>query len=369
MSPAEKKIPFGALKPLYERHREEYDEAALRVLRSGWYIMGKETEAFEREFAQYVGVAHCVGVNSGLDALTIALRGLGIGTGDEVIVQGNTFIATVLAITAAGATPVFVEPDEFHGIDPESVRQAITPRTRAILAVHLYGQSCDMEPLCAIAAGAGLPIVEDCAQSHGGTYHGRMTGTFGRVSCYSFYPTKNLGGFGDGGAIVTDDTILAERLCLLRNYGSARRYHHEIEGVNSRLDEIQSALLRVRLAHIEEIITEREALARTYLEGIDNPLVELPKIRHGVRHVWHQFVVRCERRDELQSFLEGKNIGTLIHYPVPPHLSEAYRHLGYERGAFPKTELLADAILSLPFYNGIPGEDLDVVIDAVNAFR
>lgn len=362
-------IPCGALKPLYDRHSAEYDEAALRVLRSGWYIMGKETEAFEKGFAAYVGASCCIGMNSGLDALVLALRALGIAPGDEVIVQGNTFIATVLAITANGGTPVFVEPDDCHGIDSEAVHRALTSRTRAIMAVHLYGQPCDMGPLMKIAGAHGIPVVEDCAQSHGGTYRGKMTGTFGQVACYSFYPTKNLGGFGDGGAAVTDDPELDDKLRMLRNYGSKEKYQNDVPGVNSRLDEIQAALLNVRLAHMEEIISEREALAARYLEGIRNPSVSLPRIRPHVRHVWHQFVVESPRRDELQRFLEDRGVQTLIHYPVPPHLSRAYQHLGYEKGAFPRTERLADSVLSLPFYNGIPGEDVDRVIEAVNRFK
>ena len=266
-------IPFNILEPLFRKHAYEYEEAALRVLRSGWYIMGPELEAFEAEFCEYVGSRNCVGVNSGLDALTLGLKALGIGSGDEVIVQANTYIATVLAITANSATPVFVEPDEYHGLDPQMFEKAITKRTKAIMVVHLYGQPCDMRSITAITNKAGIPLIEDCAQSHGATFAGKMTGTFGIMGCFSFYPTKNLGAFGDAGAVVTDDKILAERIRVLRNYGSKIKYKNEIEGVNSRLDEIQAALLRVRLNHLEEILTEREAIAKQYLEGLRNPLI------------------------------------------------------------------------------------------------
>lgn len=361
-------IPFSALAPLYEQHAEEYDEAALRVLRSGWYIMGKELEAFEGEFAAYLEVSHCVGLNSGLDALILALRALSIGEGDEVIVQANTYIATVLAITANGATPVLVEPDEFHGIDPRAVEKAITPRTKAIMAVHLYGQPCDMGALCDISRRTGIPIVEDCAQSHGATWNGQMTGTFGSIACFSFYPTKNLGAFGDAGAAVTDDPVLAEKLRILRNYGSRVKYQNEIEGVNSRLDEIQAALLRVRLKHLGEILQERSRLAERYLNNVQNPLVRLPRTRPKTGHTWHQFVVECDRRDELQEYLKNRGIQTQIHYPIPPHLSGAYKRLGFIKGTFPITEKLAESILSLPLYNGMTTEDAERIITAINSF-
>lgn len=361
-------IPFSTLKPLYEQHAEEYDEAALRALRSGWYIMGKELEAFEKEFASYIGISHCIGLNSGLDALVLALRALGIGPGDEVIVQANTYIATVLAITENGATPVFVEPDTYYGIDAQSVEKVITPRTKAIMAVHLYGQSCDMEPLCEISRRSGIPIIEDCAQSHGSTLKGEMTGTFGLIGCFSFYPTKNLGAFGDAGAVVTEDPILAEKLRTLRNYGSRIKYQNEIEGVNSRLDEIQAALLRVRLKYLEEILEERKKIAEFYLKSIQNPFIRLPRIRPGALHTWHQFVVECDRRDELQEYLKKRGIQTQIHYPIPPHLSNAYKRLGFGKGDFPITERLAECILSLPLYNGMKIEDSERVVHVLNTF-
>jgi len=362
-------IPFNRLDYLYHRHEDEYNQAALSALCSGWYILGPELETFEKEFACYIGSSYCVGVNSGLDALTLSLRVLGIGEGDEVIVQANTYIATVLAITENRAIPVFVEPDEFHGIDVSKIEAAITSKTKAIMIVHLYGQSCDMEPIVAISKQTGIPLIEDCAQSHGSTYQGKMTGSFGIMGCFSFYPTKNLGAFGDAGAIVTNDAELADKLRTLRNYGSKIKYQNETKGVNSRLDEIQAALLRVRLKYIEEIIAERERIAQSYLAGIDNPAVRLPKIRRGARHTWHLFVVQCDKRVELQAWLEDSGIQTQIHYPIPPHLSKAYSDLGYSKGSFPITERLADTVLSLPLYCGMTSDEINYVINAVNEYR
>lgn len=361
-------IPFNILEPLFRKHSKEYEEAAIRVLRSGWYIMGPELEYFEKEFASYSGNRFCVGLNSGLDALTLAIRSLGIGPGDEVIVQANTYIATVIAITANRATPVFVEPDEFHGIDPEGIKKKITGRTKAIMAVHLYGQPCDMRVISEISNSSGIPVIEDCAQSHGATFQGKMTGTYGVLGCFSFYPTKNLGAFGDAGAIVTDDPVLAEKIKTLRNYGSKVKYHNETQGINSRLDEIQAALLRVRLTHLEEILSERKEIARQYLEGIANPLIKLPKIRPDARHTWHQFVIECGERDRLQAWLKEQGVQTQIHYPIPPYLSEAYACLGFSRGSFPITEKLAKMVLSLPSYNGISKEEVAFVIESINGF-
>ncbi|WP_198468384.1 DegT/DnrJ/EryC1/StrS family aminotransferase [Acetomicrobium sp. S15 = DSM 107314] len=364
----EKKVLFNRLDFLYLKHEDEYKQAALRALRSGWYIMGPELEAFEKEFARYVGCLHCVGVNSGLDALTLSLRALGIGEGDEVIVQANTYIATVLAITENRAKPIFVEPDEFHGIDANLIETAITPKTKAIMVVHLYGQPCDMEPITVISKRTGIPLIEDCAQSHGSTYKDKMTGAFGILGCFSFYPTKNLGAFGDAGAVVTDNPVFADKLRALRNYGSKIKYQNETTGVNSRLDEIQAALLRIRLGHLEEILAEREAIAQLYLAGINNPTVRLPKVRPEARHTWHQFVVQCNNRDALQTWLKEKGIQTQIHYPIPPHLSKAYSDLGYSRGSFPITEHLANTVLSLPLYCGMTSDEIEYVVDTVNRF-
>lgn len=363
------KIPFNTLAPLYQKHKEEYDEAALRVLSSGWYVLGREVEVFEKQFAAYIGCSCCVGLNSGLDALIIALRALGIGPGDEVAVQANTYIATVLAITENGATPVFVEPDEYYGLDPERLEEAITPRTKVILPVHLYGQPCNMDDITTIANKYGIPIVEDCAQSHGASWKERITGTFGRIGCFSFFPTKNLGAFGDAGAIVTDDPALAEKVKMLRNYGSRKKYYNEVCGVNSRLDEMQAALLQVRLKHLDEILEERSCVAEYYLEHLKNPSVTLPAIRTWARHVWHLFVVEARNRDKLQLHLKERGIQAQIHYPVPPHLSEAYANLDFVEGSYPRTEQLASTVLSLPLYNGMTEEAMVFVCEGVNSFR
>jgi len=365
----EMKIPFNTLKPGYEKYRDEYIQAATRVLDSGWYVIGKEVEAFESEFAGWLGLNYSVGLNSGLDALTLALRALDIGKGGEVIVPANTYIATVLGITQNGATPVFVEPDIYHNIDPEKIEKAITKKTKAILVVHFYGQPCSMDKIMEIANSHNIPVVEDCAQSHGATYKGKLTGTFGKISCFSFFPTKNLGAFGDAGAITTDDKKLADRIKMYRNYGSKEKYYNEVQGVNSRLDEIQAALLRIKLGHLEELNFERDTIAQRYLEGINNPLIQLPKVLPNAKHVWHLFVIQTEHRNKLQEYLASKGIGTQIHYPVPPHLSEAYEYMGYKRSSFPTTENEADTILSLPLYNGMVRDDINHVISTVNKFK
>lgn len=337
-------------------------------MESGWYVLGQELSSFETEFANYVGSSQCVGLNSGLDALILAIRAMKIGPGDEVIVQANTYIATVLAITENGATPIFVEPDEHHGIDPNKLEQAITEKTKAIMAVHLYGLPCNMDLLVEIANRRNIPIIEDCAQSHGASFKGHKTGTFGTISCFSFFPTKNLGAFGDAGAIVTDDLDLADKVKTLRNYGSKKKYYNEICGVNSRLDEIQAALLRVRLKYLNETLAERSSIAEYYLKNIDPSVVTLPSIRPGASHAWHLFVVQCIRRNDLQNHLEARGIQTQIHYPVPPHLSGAYGHLGYKVGDYPITEGLSNSVLSLPLYNGMTDGEMKKVCAAINEF-
>lgn len=359
------KIDLAILDRQFALHQAEYEQAALKVLRSGWYVLGHEVENFECEFANYLGAKFCVGVNSGLDALTLAVHALGIGAGDEVIVQANTFIASVLAITENKATPIFIEPDNFYNIDTSRIEAAITPRTKAIMVVHLYGQASDMEKICAIADKHHLKIIEDCAQSHGAKFDDKMTGTFG-VGCFSFYPTKNLGAFGDGGAVVTADENLAHKIKMLRNYGSEVKYHNELEGVNSRLDEMQAALLRVKLAHLEELNSERKKIAARYLAEIKNPKIILPEIFED--HVWHQFVVRAENRKDFKKYLEQNEIKTVIHYPIPPHLAQCYKNLGYERGDFPVTEKFADEVLSLPIYNGMTQDEIDYVIKILNQY-
>lgn len=362
-------IMANNLQRQFSLHAEEYEKKAVEVLRSGWYILGKEVEAFEKEWAEYIGSRYCIGLASGLDALWISFRLLGIGKGDEVIVCSNAYIACVMGITINGAAPVFVEPDEYDNMDAEKIEEAITPSTKAILAVHLYGQACDMTEIMRIAQKYGLKVVEDCAQSHGNHWRGKTVGTFGNVGCFSFYPSKGCGAFGDAGCVVTDDKELADRFRVFRNYGSERRYHNQVVGANSRLDEMQAGLLRVKLLHLDEFNRERCRIAENYLKNVDNPLLRLPRIRPGADSTWHQFVVHCKYRDLLKEYLEKKGIGTLIHYPVPPHLSEAYQYLGKKRGDYPVAEKYADEVLSLPIYNGMTGEEQDYIIAQLNDFK
>lgn len=350
-------------------YQQEFEEKALKVLRSGWYVLGEEVTAFEQEFAAYTGARFCAGLASGLDALWIAFRVLGIGAGDEVIVQGNTYIASVMGITINGATPIFVEPDEYYNIDASRIEEKITEKTKAILVVHLYGQASNMAPVKALCEKYHLRLVEDCAQSHGACYDGQMTGTFGDIGCFSFYPSKNIGAFGDAGAIVTNDEKLWNDVKVFRNYGSEKRYYNRVVGTNSRLDEIQAGLLRVRLSHIGEITEEKRQIAQRYTQKLDNPLIQLPKVREHASSVWHQYVIRCHDRDRLQAYLRELGIGTIIHYPIPPHLAEAYQYLGYHEGAFPITEQYAHEVLSIPIYNGMTEQEQDYVIDKLNAFR
>lgn len=352
----------------FQLYQEEFETKALEVLRSGWYVLGKEVSSFEEEFAAYTGGKHCIGLASGLDALWIAFRVLGIGKGDEVIVQGNTYIASVMGITINGATPVFVEPDEYFNIDASQIEEKITGKTKAILVVHLYGQASNMDIIMKIARKHNLRVVEDCAQSHGARFRGKMTGTFGDIGCFSFYPSKNLGAFGDGGAIVTDDSSIADDVRIFRNYGSEKRYYNKVVGTNSRLDELQAGLLRVRLAHMQELEEEKRKICSRYLAELCHPDIILPDTREGATHIWHQFVIRTEQRQELIDYLNRKEIGTIIHYPIPPHLSEAYQYLNVCRGSLPVTEHYAETVLSIPLYNGMTDEEQNFVIDAINAF-
>lgn len=352
----------------FYQYQEEFEAKAIEVLRSGWYVLGKEVENFEKEFATYLGAKHCVGVASGLDALWIAFRILGIGSGDEVIVQGNTYIASVMGITINGATPVFVEPDEFYNIDAAKIEEKITEKTKAVLVVHLYGQASNMKPVVEICKKHRLRLVEDCAQSHGAKFDGQMTGTFGDIGCFSFYPSKNLGAFGDAGAIVTNSDQIAEDVRVFRNYGSEKRYYNKVVGTNSRLDEIQAGFLRVKLKHLNELVQEKRTICERYLKQMHNDKISFPAIREGATHIWHQFVVRTEERDKLIKYLDDKGIGTIIHYPIPPHLSEAYQYLNLREGSLPITEKYAKTVLSLPLYNGMTEEEQEYVIDMVNHF-
>lgn len=361
-------IKSNVLDRQFFMYQREYEEAALRVLRSGWYVLGNEVKGFEKEFSDYTGRKYCIGLNSGLDALIMSVRALGIGSGDEVIVQANTYIATVLGITENGATPVFVEPDEFFNIDAEKIEAAITERTKAIMIVHLYGQASNMDRISEVAEKHNLPVIEDCAQSHGACFGGKMTGAFGISGCFSFYPTKNLGAFGDAGAIVTDDEEFAEKIRMMRNYGSKVRYYNEIEGVNSRMDELQAALLRVKLSHIDELNNERKRLAQNYDAGIKNKKIKLPQIRENADSVFHQYVIMCDDREAFREFLNGYGIQTEIHYPVPPHLAKCYKRLGHKEGEFPITEEYADKVVSLPIYTGMTNLEQEYVIEKINMF-
>ena len=314
----------------FQLYQEEFEKKALEVLRSGWYVLGKEVSSFEEEFAAYIGAKYCVGLASGLDALWIAFRILGIGAGDEVIVQGNTYIASVMGITINGAAPVFVEPDEYYNMDASRIEEKITKKTKAILVVHLYGQASNMEAIMEIARKHNLRVVEDCAQSHGACFLGKMTGTFGDIGCFSFYPSKNLGAFGDGGAIVTNDSSIAENVHVFRNYGSEKRYYNKVVGTNSRLDELQAGLLRVRLSHMQELEEEKRRICSRYLRELHHPDIVLPEIREGATHIWHQFVIRTERRQELIDYSLPHSASFIGSIPVPEHWqrqSACYRAL------------------------------------------
>ena len=353
----------------FQMYQNKFETKALEVLRSGWYVLGKEVSAFEEEFAAYTGGKYCVGLASGLDALWIAFRLLNIGAGDEVIVQGNTYIASVMGITMNGATPVFAEPDEHFGMDPEKIEALITEKTKAILVTHLYGMASRMDEIVPICKKHNLRLVEDCAQSHGACFNGQMTGTFGDVGCFSFYPSKNLGAFGDAGAVVVNDEALAKEFKIFRNYGSEKRYYNKVVGANSRLDELQAAMLRVRLAHMQELTEEKQKIAERYSKEINNPAIKLPTLVPHATGVWHQYVLRCEDRERLIDYLNKKEIGTIIHYPIPPHLAEAYAYLGHKEGFLPITEHLAKTVLSIPMYNGMTDDEQTYVIDAINNFQ
>jgi dTDP-3-amino-3,4,6-trideoxy-alpha-D-glucose transaminase len=364
------KVPILDLKPATEELRSHLDAAYRRVMDSGWFLLGAELEAFENEYAASVGVAHCVGVANGLEALQLVLMARGIGSGDEVIVPAHGYIATWLAVTHVGARPVPCECDErTYNLDPARVEALITPRTKAILPIHLYGQTADMRALRSIADRHGLLLLEDGAQSHGALCHGRQSGALGHATGISFYPSKNLGALADAGAITTDDGALADKLRHLRNYGSKVRYRNEYAGINSRLEEMQAAFLRVKLPHLAAWNARRAALATRYLEklrGVGD--LVLPFVPLWAEPVWHLFVVRTKRREALQAFLAAREIGSQVHYPTPPHLSGAYRDSGWKRGDFPLAERLADEVLSLPIGPHHKLEQIDYVCAAVRSF-
>lgn len=364
------KVPFVSFLPMERELDTQLREAFTRVFERSWYIEGKEDEAFEQAFADYCGTKYCIGVGNGLDALMLVLKALDIGEGDEVIVPSNTYIATALAVTYVGAKPVFVEPElETFNINPYRIEAAITSRTKAVMPVHLYGRACDMDPIMAIAREYGLRVVEDCAQAHGATYKGQKVGTFGDAAGFSFYPGKNLGALGDAGAVVTNNPEIAEKVRALGNYGSDYKYHHIYKGNNSRLDELQAAFLAAKLPLLEKMNAERRRIAGCYLEGMKNPQVILPAVTDGFVPVWHIFGVRCDRREALEKHLNGRGIGTNKHYPIPMHLQECYKDLGFKEGDFPIAEEISRTELSLPMYYGMTEEEIRAVMDAVNDFQ
>jgi len=361
-------VPFLDLKSPYLELRDELDAAHRRVMESGWYILGNEVAAFEAEFADYCGVKNCIGVGNGLDALHLILRGMGIGPGDEVIVPSNTYIATWLAVSYVGATPVPVEPDPItYNLDPRRIEAAVTSRTKAVLPVHLYGQPAEMDMINSIADRHGLKVIEDVAQAHGARYKGRRTGGLGHAAGFSFYPGKNLGALGDGGAVTTDDDVLAERIRTLRNYGSHVKYVNREKGFNSRLDELQAAFLRVKLPRLDEWNERRRLVAQQYFATLRSDLLQLPQVSVNNEPVWHLFVIRTGMRQLLQDKLHAAGIGTLIHYPLPPHRQQAYSELGFSDGAFPLAEKMAAEVMSLPIGPHMDAMTVDLVSAAVNS--
>lgn len=363
------KIPFVSFKPMEQELDQQLRDAFSRVFERSWYIEGVECQNFEKAFADYCGTEFCVGCGNGLDALMLSLKALGIGEGDEVIVPSNTYIATALAVTYVGATPVFVEPilDTFN-IDPTKIEEKINEKTKAIMPVHLYGQPADMDPIMEIAGKYNLYVVEDCAQAHGATYKGKKIGTFGDAAGFSFYPGKNLGALGDAGAAVTNKKEIADKIRALGNYGSDYKYHHIYQGNNSRLDELQAAFLSEKLPILDKMNTERRRIADMYLKGITNSKIILPTVIEEVQPVWHIFGIRCEERDALADYLEQQGIATNMHYPIPMHLQGAYKDLGILEGMLPLAEEISKTELSLPMYYGMKDEEIRYVIEKMNAF-
>lgn len=363
-------IPFLDLKAAYDELADELDEAILRASRSGWYIGGPEIEAFEKAYAEYTDSKYCVGVGNGLDALILALRALDVGAGDEVIVPSHTFIATWLAVSAVGATPVPVEPlTGSYNIDVDGIKKAITPRTKAIMPVHLYGIPADMDAICALAKQHQLYVVEDAAQAHGAKVRGKRIGSHGDVVAWSFYPGKNLGALGDGGAITTNNEAIAKRVRMLGNYGSEVKYHNLEQGVNSRLDPVQAAVLAVKLKHLDVWNERRKMIADTYNHQLKNSHLTLPQVPEWAEPVWHLYVVRSGQRETLQQTLTASGIGHLIHYPIPPHLQKAYQKLGLKKGSLPVAEQYANEVLSLPMGPQLDANHLQPVLEVLNQFN
>lgn len=363
-------VPFADFTPMHDELREKLDQAYNNVMSSNYFIQGKECTAFEEEFAAYCGAKYCVGVANGLDALLLVLKAMEIGVGDEVIVPSNTYIATALAVSYTGAKPVFVEPElETYNIDPTRIEEAINENTKAIMPVHLQGRPADMDPIMEIAKKHNLKVIEDVAQAHGVLYKGKKVGTFGDAAGFSFYPGKNLGALGDGGAVVTNNKELADKVRAIGNYGSDYKYHHIYKGTNSRLDEMQSAFLRVKLTALDKWNTARVEIANKYFEGIKNPKIVLPlKPDTDFGHIYHVFAVRCKERDVFEKYLTDNGVGTVKHYPIPMHLQECYADLGYKQGDLPLAEEISNTIISLPMYYGMTDKQVQYVIDTINNF-
>ena len=361
-------IPCNDIKRFYNKHQLEFEEAAIRALRSGWYILGQEGKQFEQEFALSIGGKYCVAVDNATNALFLGIKALGIGPGDEVLVQANTYIATVLGITRNGATPIFVEPNEYYNMN-DNIEEFITSRTKAVLVTHLFGQATNMDRIISCCKAHNLYLLEDCSQAHYAKYNDKYVGTVGIMGFFSFYPTKNIGAFGDAGAIVTNDENLAIKLQMIRNYGSRARYDFVYDGINSRMDEIQAALLRVKLKYKDDINNERTYIANRYLKEIKNPLVELPKIADNCTTVWHLFVLRVNDRDKFMNYMKEKGISTDIHYPTPPYLSECYRCLGHKVGEYPITDNYSKVMVDIPLFNGMSDSEISAVVEAINGYR
>ena len=364
------KIPFLSFSPMHSEIKADMQEVFDRVYNSNWYVLGKEVEHFEKAYATFNEVKHTIGLSNGLDALHLALKACGVGVGDEVIVPSNTYVATVMAVSYVGATPVFVEPSlETYNIDPSRIEPAITSRTRAIMPVHLYGQACEMTAIMKLAQERDLFVIEDNAQSQGAMFDGKLTGSWGHINATSFYPGKNLGALGDAGAITTNLDELAQRVRIFRNYGSRTKYYNEVIGHNMRLDELQAGFLNVKLRSLQLWTEQRQQLAACYNEGLRgiNGIV-LPKVAQGATHVFHLYVIRTKRRNELQEYLGNLGIGTLIHYPIPPHLQKAYEGLGFRSGSFPSAEEIANTALSLPLWPGMSYQEVKYVCKSISNF-
>ncbi len=362
-------IPFVSFEKMHEEIKDDLKEKFSDVLERNWFINGTEVNLFEKEFAEYCGAKECIGCGNGLDALMLILKAYDIGLGDEVILPANTFIATALAVSYVGAKPVLVDCNNFYNIDINLIENKITKNTKAIIAVHLYGQPAEMDKINEIAKKYNLIVIEDAAQSHGATYKGKKVGTLGDAAAFSFYPGKNLGALGDGGAIITNNKKIANKVRAIGNYGSEKKYFHKIKGVNSRLDEIQAAFLRVKIKNLDKWNKSRNYIANKYLTKIKNPLIELPEINNDLKSVWHLFVIRTNNREELQKYLSCNNIESAIHYPIPIHLQEAYSELEVKRDSFKLAEEYADKILSLPLWYGMKDEEIDFICEKLNEFN